>query len=584
MALLLVRIGLPLVLATLTALAALGVVHLLRLLAHDDSERDLAFDFLIGVPLCGTLFFLIACISTAPPVMAAALFGCAALGVAAVIRRQRGAGEVIEPSVAGIAALIEVAIVVAGALLVAQLPAFSLDEVAYHLAVPKTWVLEGHVVDLPLLSHSYFPFGSESSALPALALLHDDGAVAAHFLSVAILAAAWWSLLRWLRTRTAPGVASVAAAAIVTTPALAITAGFAWADWPLAGVVIALLVTIDRSIRSGEVRRLELALAIAAGMLTKYTFMGVAGPLLMAFAIAIPREQRKRLLVGVISGAAAGSIFLVRNAVLTGNPLAPFFERNAPAVAQFRSSVLSYLLDRVTLDESLGIGMLLVIILGLAAIGRWKSDRFVTASLALLAVATIGTAALHPSSRILVPFLLSAAAIAAIGIQPRRATAVVLLAVVALQVALVLYCWKSVEPWVTLTRGMTNPEYLARGGPYRDIVRVEVRLPPDARVLVIGFNELFWFDVRVRGGGNFDGPRVAAYLAAGTPEDLRRRLAGDGITHIALFSSGLGTAPEAFRERSTALPPQARRNLSVVMRTAGTPLLISRETVLYRLR
>jgi hypothetical protein len=73
--------------------------------------------------------------------------------------------------------------VLACAFVAAQAPPSSLDELAYHLAVPHTWVLEGRAVALPLLSHSWFPLGIESADLPSLSLLGAiDGGIASHFL------------------------------------------------------------------------------------------------------------------------------------------------------------------------------------------------------------------------------------------------------------------------------------------------------------------------------------------------------------------------------------------------------------------
>ncbi len=98
------------------------------------------------------------------------------------------------------------------AFVAAQAPPSSLDELAYHLAVPHSWVLEGRAVELPLLSHSYFPLGIESAdLLPLLLLGAADGGVASHFLHLFAAIAA--TLLVARRTRS-----WLATAAIVTTP------------------------------------------------------------------------------------------------------------------------------------------------------------------------------------------------------------------------------------------------------------------------------------------------------------------------------------------------------------------------------
>ena len=58
----------------------------------------------------------------------------------------------------------------------------------------------------------------------------------------------------------------------------------------------------------------------------------------------------------------------------------------------------------------------------------------------------------------------------------------------------------------------------------------------------------------MRGGGNFDGPRVSAYLEQPTPEALYAKLKGDGITHVAVVALPPPT--------TVALSPGAQRMLA----------------------
>src|SRR5256885_7351410 len=119
-------------------------------------------------------------------------------------------------------------ILIAGVVM-AQAPPSALDEVAYHLAVPWTWVKEGRAIALPLLSHSYFPLGIESADLPLLALLGAlGGGIASHFLHLGAAIAA--AAVAWELTERN----GLATAAILATPALAITAGWSLVHWALA--------------------------------------------------------------------------------------------------------------------------------------------------------------------------------------------------------------------------------------------------------------------------------------------------------------------------------------------------------------
>src|SRR2546423_5908718 len=189
------------------------------------------------------------------------------------------------PVIAEPLVLIALAIVVLCALIVAQAPPSSLDELAYHLAVPWTWVKEHRAVDLPLISHSYFPLGIESADLPLFAILGQSGAIASHFLHLGAAIAATALLLRLARNN------ALAAAAVVATPALALTAGWSLVDFPLVGICAALV--LDEELPGP---------AIAAGLLTKYTFAP------FALIVLVVRRRWK----GAIGGAILGSLFIVR--------------------------------------------------------------------------------------------------------------------------------------------------------------------------------------------------------------------------------------------------------------------------------
>ena len=254
--LLLRRTAIPLLLAAAMALAMAGIGALFR----RAKRIDLPLDLLIGYPVFGTLCFLAATLKvsiwTLAPIAVVGLL----TAVFFLLRRYSDdAYSAPEPLALHWSALAVVAVFVC-AFVAAQAPPSSLDELAYHLAVPHAWVLEGRAIELPLLSHSYFPLGIESAdLLPLLFLGASDGGVTSHFLH--LFAAIATTLLVARRTRS-----WLATAAIVTTPALAITAGWSLVDWPLAGLFVALYVALeDDDLNTASA-------ATAAGLLTKYTF------------------------------------------------------------------------------------------------------------------------------------------------------------------------------------------------------------------------------------------------------------------------------------------------------------------------
>jgi len=102
---------------------------------------------------------------------------------------------------------------------------------------------------------------------------------------------------------------------------------------------------------------------------------------------------------------------------------------------------------------------------------------------------------------------------------------------------------------------MSDNEIVAAVRPsYSNIQFADANLPEDSRALVLGMNELYWFSHRVRGGGNFDGPRIAS-LFDGDTSRARARLQAMGLTHIVIFPDGLFEAASDVkrRERDTSL-------------------------------
>jgi hypothetical protein len=548
--LLLRRAFVPLLLAGGMALAMAGIGSVFRRARH----IDLALDLLIGYPLLGTLCFLAATLKvsawTLGPVIALGLVAA----IVMLLRRYSDDAYVAPerlplqwPAVAVIAVLV-------CAFVAAQAPPSSLDELAYHLAVPHAWVLEGRAIELPLLSHSYFPMGIESADLfPLLLIGPADGGVASHFLH--LLAAIATTLLIARRTRS-----WLATAAIVTTPALAITAGWSLVDWPLAGLFVALYIALE----DDDVNMASAA--TAAGLLIKYTFAPFALIAWIVFWFRKRRLPRWQVL--------AGMVFFARNLILTGNPFAPFFSTDAPQVSGYRALALAdYIFEGSFIDEAIGAALVILPV-------------FAAGGIALAAIAlAVALFFLAPSSRILVPFLVVPSVSAAPALRRRVLSALIAVAIV-VQTFLVVWFAARNNAFSLLAASATEDEYLRKQRPsYPAIEWLNLQLPPDSRTLLIGNDETYWFTRRVRGGGNFDGPRVSRYLAAASPDQLRERLRRDGITHIAVLTTPIATTDEQkLAERQTTLTPAAQRMLAQTLDRYASNMIARDTATLFTLR
>jgi hypothetical protein len=544
------RAGLSIAFALIEALAIAGAGHLAR-----RRRPGLALSFVIGYPIFGTICFLVGLLKVNVATMLFVTIVFALVGVFALYENLRSgegraeSGEVLSP-LSALQSPICFIILLLG-FISAQAPPTTLDELAYHLAVPHAWVLAGRAIALPLISHSYFPLGIESADLPSLALLGPvAGGIASHF--VHLIAAIATTIVIHRRTRN-----GLLTAAIVATPALALTAGWSLVDWPLLGICVAFLDDEERES------------ALAAGLLAKYTFIPFASLILL---LRSGEGGAKRRMRGVALACLAGSVFFIRNLILTGSPIAPFLTAHAPHVTHYRALTLgSYVFDGGFLDESLGASLLaaLTMIGGPVAIAL------------LIAGALLWMTA--PSARLLVPFFGAAATSAKLESCALR---VVLGVAIAAQLFLVAYYVDRTEAFSLLAAKQTDEQFLTKARPsYASVSWLNAVLPENSCTLVVGLNETYWFNRRVVGGGNFDSDRVSAYLETPTPEALRARLAKDGIDHIAVFTTPAPTADaKKQEERQTRLTPAAQRNLAQMFDRYAADVTSHGDATLFTLR
>jgi hypothetical protein len=524
------RDGVAILLAIIEAIAIIGAGRLILRRRSDPVKA-----FLVGYPLFGAACFLVGLIHVSVWTMTPLLIFFVIVGVIALVGERRSdagsvSGGAATPTMHAPTtwAVVPVGIVFLCALVMAQAPPVTLDELAYHLAIPRAWVLEGRAIELPLISHSYFPLGIESADLPSLTLLDRQGAITSHFLH--LFAAIATTILILRRSRS-----WIVTAGIVATPALALTAGWSLVDWPLLGICIVFVDALDKD------EHRSITASMAAGLLTKYTFIPFA-----LIAIVAGRSLKK----GVLPGLALGSLFFFRNFVLTWNPVAPFFGSDAPHVSGYRAlSLPGYLFDGRFIDEALGASLITLSLLT-AGLAAW-----------LLVGAAAALFFLGPSSRILVPFLAIPA------MQARNGTRVIrfILAIaIAMQCFLVVFYTHRSGAFSLLSAEVSDEEYILEQRPSVEAVSwLNANLPDKSRTLVIGLNETFWFSRRVRAGGNFDGPRVSRYVEAPTEEALRLRLERDGITHIAVVAAAVPTRVGTKQdERITRLTPAAQKSLA----------------------
>lgn len=601
-------LALPILVAIAPALAILGCgVGFRRLLqklgaAADDEPRlsSRAADYLIGYPVFGTVCFLVGHLSTNSATQGALTLLAAVAGLLTMVRRkpaielEQPAPRVAPAPLGWGVVLLSAALAVPAfySLAIALIPPVTLDEVAYHLAVPRTWALEKSVVELPLISHSYFPLGVESADLFALSILGERGGVSSHVLHLLAAFATAIVIAAWLRRRHSIELSLAATFAIVSTPALLITAGWSWNEWPLVGICAVIVERVDRRASTWPAALLA---AMAAGLLCKYTFSIFA--LVTVLCLLVSRRGEPDRIPWLASAAAAlfGSTFFIRNLLLTGNPFAPFFSADSPHVTGFRSGgfgdrLAHYVLEMRFIDEAVGLALPIMILLGMIRFRRIESPvRLLFAGLIAAATALFFLA---PSSRILLPFLIGAAmlAFATPGVfRGRRLLGGVLVTFGLLQLLLSLFYLSSLQPSLYLSGKLGKSDFVSMHRRRQEnIAWIDQNLPDSSRTLIVGIQETFWFSHPVRGGGNFDGPRIAGYLSEPEPDALSRKLRRDSLTHLALARDGvrvgLPSPDRKLQEKETVLSAEEVRRLADFLSRFAVEEATRGTTTIYRLK
>jgi hypothetical protein len=259
------------------------------------------------------------------PFVAAGLFGVLYLAIARVQPPAREETPTI--SIGFGAAFASLALIpLVGAL--SPPDALEWDSLAYHLAVPKLWLSSNSMAPIEFIHQSYFPFALDNLFLIGLA--HGGEALAKGFsfvifllgaLAVNAIARRWRGVIagRW------------AALLFMGCPLVLWQSGTAYIDVG-HGLFAALgaLYALEWATRPTRGRLMIAALLLGLACSSKYTgFQAVVavGFVVLAAAsirIGVVSAIKAVVMVGFVAVVLA-SPWLVRNAVVTGNPVYPFF-------------------------------------------------------------------------------------------------------------------------------------------------------------------------------------------------------------------------------------------------------------------
>ena len=292
-------------------------------------------------------------------VIGAAAIAGVSVFVADVIQNTRAAGRAGRPLIApppawlwaglpGIALLAVAAASPPGVLWASEYAGY--DTLSYHLQLPKEWVALGHTRPVVHNVYSFLP-GAVEQAYAAIATLRgavtgvadplDDGGAAlsaAHTFHAGLTILAGGMVARLsrrlataagLRSRAVAIAAAFAGGVVLCTPWTVVVGSLAYNEM---GVVLigagAMLISCRRGPRRAPISVLRAAVVggmVAAACLVKPTallFVGApAGILLLRFGRL--RQWPAMVAAGSAIGAVVLAVWLVRNTIMTGNPVFP---------------------------------------------------------------------------------------------------------------------------------------------------------------------------------------------------------------------------------------------------------------------
>ncbi len=412
------------------------------------------------------------------------------------------------------------------------------DALEYHLQAPREYYDAGRIVFLPHNVYASFPQQVEMLYLLLMNLLANPlrASIAAQLLHallgvVAVGSIAAWSKPGWPRTLAAviagtiPWMAYLAALAYVELGLLAFTAG-------AAGILLQARTRAGRDVPAAAPIAAGLCAGLACGC--KYTALAlVAAALALGWMFASRERWTRRLRTAALFLFVSGAAFapwLVRNAVLAGNPVYPFAYEifggrdwsPAQAAQWHRAHHLpddrASLADRASvawhelvgggaagaLEPQMPFGLLLLPIAGLGSLVALRYRRARLPIVALLATLAVWAGATRMPGRFLTP-IIAYVALAAPGVLllARILAAPVarrFLFVAAMTAAAGCCAWSGAEPLRMLAqhaadwRRRTNISYAQMLGASKEMSEVHALngLGPGARIHLVGDAAVFY--------------------------------------------------------------------------------------------
>ncbi len=228
-----------------------------------------------------------------------------------------------------------ITVIIAGILVLACVPPVSRDALTHHLAVPKLYLEQGSMHEIPGCVFSYYPMNLDLLYMIPLALGNDIIPKYIH-LAFALLTAAW--LFRYLKKELNTLSGMLGALLFLSIPVIIKLSITVYVDLGLIFFSTAALLICLEWRRSGFRNRYLLMAAVFCGLAlgTKYNGLITFFLLTMLIPFAYAAGKRKKgvyriraLMYAVLFAFVALLVFspwMIKNFIWTGNPVFPLFD------------------------------------------------------------------------------------------------------------------------------------------------------------------------------------------------------------------------------------------------------------------
>ncbi|RYG63093.1 hypothetical protein EON77_21365, partial [bacterium] len=242
------------------------------------------------------------------------------------------------------------------------------DTLAYHLAVPKIWLAEGHIAPVSFIHHSRFPAAADSLFLLGLSFggANGGGEIAAKGFMFAAYVFGIFAIFGLARQRYGAAAGWLGALAFAAVPMVMWEAGSAYIDL-IHGLYAGLGLWLLADDSEERAHPVVAALLIGLALGTKYTGLQAFG---VALVLTFLGARRKETLKFAAVALGLGAFWYVKNWVQAGNPVYPFYYSVFGGVNWNEFAARIYAEEQATFGIGKGPGA----ILGLVAVpGRFTN-------------------------------------------------------------------------------------------------------------------------------------------------------------------------------------------------------------------